>query len=189
MALDKLVQIYIKKIRPKVNEEYLYFSEQASLENAIMQATLAIDRDGKRYSHQRRLSRAVIDEAHRTIMNKAGSVVECKSFATLHKLIDRLVSNIDGIGPLYVYDTSVRIGAYLDLYPSKVYLHAGTKKGAKALGLDCRSEYLNLDELPSALQELAAHEIEDFLCIFKDELSGGKYSSDSTNYLEKSGYC
>jgi hypothetical protein len=35
-----------------------------------------------------------------------------------------------------MYDTALRIGAKLKLFPTKVYLHAGTRLGARALGLD-----------------------------------------------------
>jgi len=33
-------------------------------------------------------------------------------------------------------DTTLRIGAKLNLFPKKVYLHPGTRRSARALGLD-----------------------------------------------------
>lgn len=50
-------------------------------------------------------------------------------------LIDTALETIPGLGELYVYDTTLRIGAKLNLFPDKVYLHAGTRLGATALGL------------------------------------------------------
>lgn len=58
----------------------------------------------------------------------------------------------------------------MGIYPKMVYVHAGTRAGAKAMGLDIRRPYLKLDELPTPLRTLPAHEIEDLLCIFKDRL-------------------
>ena len=37
------------------------------------------------------------------------------------------------IGDLTVYDISTRIGAFLKLEPNRIYLHAGTRIGARAL--------------------------------------------------------
>lgn len=59
-------------------------------------------------------------------------------------MIDAVLEDVPGIGELYICDTSLRISAKLDLFPKGVYLHADTRLGA--------------------------HEIEDALCIFKDEL-------------------
>jgi hypothetical protein len=70
---------------------------------------------------------------------------------------------------LYSYDTAVHIGAKLGLMPDEVYLHSGTRKGARALGLPYRQPTLQISSLPIALHQLAGYEIEDFLCIFKNE--------------------
>jgi hypothetical protein len=49
-----------------------------------------------------------------------------------------------------------------------VYLHAGTRAGARALGLNWRATTLAVHDLPAELRVLAPHEIEDCLCIFKN---------------------
>ncbi|MEK7411500.1 MAG: hypothetical protein AAB327_09000, partial [Actinomycetota bacterium] len=43
------------------------------------------------------------------------------------------VGHFDDLGPLYVYDTALRIGAKKGQMPKVVYLHAGTREGAKKL--------------------------------------------------------
>ena len=81
--------------------------------------------------------------------------------------------NCKGIGELTKYDTIIRIAAYRNLFPTKVYLHSGTKVGAKnLLGKLGKRKYLGIEELPIELQDLhlSASEIEDILCIFKDDL-------------------
>jgi len=82
----------------------------------------------------------------------------------------RKILPIAGIGILIVYDVTTWIGAYLDLAPEVVYLHAGAGKGAAALGFDKRGT-VNRRDLPRAFWRLRANEIEDCLCIYKDELA------------------
>ena len=63
-----------------------------------------------------------------------------------------------------------RIGAKLNLFPEKVYLHAGTRLGARSLGLP-NVPRLSVSEFPKEFRALKPHEIEDALCIFKDEFA------------------
>jgi predicted kinase len=80
----------------------------------------------------------------------------------------------DIIGELYVYDTALRIGAKLNLFPARVYLHAGTRQGARALGLDARADALDMADLPREFHVLKPYEVEDVLCIFKSELASSR---------------
>jgi hypothetical protein len=93
-----------------------------------------------------------------------------RSFADLIARVATTVRPVRGIGELYIYDTALRLGAHLRLLPDDVYLHAGTRRGAKALGLDHRSDSIPPRQLPPALQRLRPHEVEDVLCIYKDWL-------------------
>ena len=65
----------------------------------------------------------------------------------------------------------------MKLSPEVVYLHAGTKMGARALGLDTRQGILEPEELPTPFRSLEPCECEDFLCIYKDELAELKRKS------------
>jgi hypothetical protein len=85
-------------------------------------------------------------------------------------MIQRALDSVRGIGELYEYDTALRIGSYLRKLPKRVYLHAGTRVGAKALGFDPKLRSLNPRALPLPLRELKPHELEDVLCIYKDWL-------------------
>jgi hypothetical protein len=55
-------------------------------------------------------------------------------------------------------------------YPLKVYLHRGTRIGAENLGVSNGKDVLDMSELPKALQKMEPYQVEDFLCICKDEL-------------------
>jgi hypothetical protein len=72
---------------------------------------------------------------------------------------------------LTVYDISHRIGAYFGKAPERVYLHAGVRVGARALGIG--GDSFDPKILPKPFARLTPSEIEDCLCIYKDELLGG----------------
>ena len=60
--------------------------------------------------------------------------------------------------------------AHLGLAPERVYLHAGTREGARALGLGRGRDALDLDELPGEFGSLTPAEAEDCLCIYKEAI-------------------
>ncbi len=109
-------------------------------------------------------------QAFRTLLDESGATGTSRDFDELFRIIHADVKPIPGIGDLYVYDTSFRIGAKLNLFPTKVYLHAGTQRGVRALGLDHSAATLKVSELPKELRTMEPHELENILCIFKDEL-------------------
>ncbi len=170
MKLEAIVRTYIRKIRPRALAEINFFANQPSLDAAIEKASLAVNSRGKRYSHQRRLKRAALKQALRTLLSESGDIEQARDFDDLFRIIKAAVVPIAGIGELYVYDTSLRIGAKLNLFPTVVYLHAGTRLGARALGLTDSAGTLKVSALPREFRTLQPHELEDVLCIFKDEL-------------------
>ena len=89
----------------------------------------------------------------------------CRSFDDLHRTVHDRIGGIHRIGELAVYDISCRIGAFVGLSPNRVYLHAGTRKGAQALGL--RGATVHKNDLPPEFGRLSPAEIEDCLCIYK----------------------
>ena len=90
------------------------------------------------------------------------------SFGDLHALVAAVANETPGLGAVWAYDVATRIGAKQGLFPERIYLHAGTKAGAKAMGLDHRAAAI---EVPRELRRLTAAQAEDFLCICKDELA------------------
>jgi hypothetical protein len=121
--------------------------------------------DGKRYHHQCRIPLAALQTATAKLLR--APLLKAKDFDELLRVVARAIGPIQGIGALTVYDTALRIGAKLGLQPTRVYLHAGTRAGARILGLTWRAPYLEVAECPPELRVLAPHEIEDCLCIFK----------------------
>ncbi len=118
------------------------------------------------------MKKAALKQALLALLDASDTIRRVRSFDELFDRIRDEVESTPGIGELYVYDTSLRIGAKLNLLPARIYLHAGTRAGARALGLDYRAETLKVSALPKEFHVLEPHELEDILCIFKDELRG-----------------
>src|ERR1044072_1108501 len=168
MKLESIVGHYRATHRSLKQAERNWFRQQPSLEAAIKMAARAENEQGKRYSHQYRITQRAMKEAERILLENHDVLQKCKSFHELWQHIKAVLGTVTGLGELYIYDTALRIGAYLNLLPEKVYLHAGTRTGANAFGIVSRhTEWLDVDELPSPLKELPPHEVEDILCIYK----------------------
>jgi hypothetical protein len=188
MKFDRIVRIYIQKIRPRAQAEIDRFANQRTLSYAIEKAGIAENSKGKRYSHQRRLKKTSIKKALCALQEASDEIGRARSFDDLFEVIRAAVRSIPGIGELYVYDTSLRIGAQLNFFPRQVYLHAGTRAGARALGLNHRAHALSVSALPKEFRALEPHELEDVLCIFKDKLKSAS-SGPTAGDITKRSWC
>jgi hypothetical protein len=167
-GLEAIVASYIQDYRPRAEVERRFYARHASWEALLDTVGAARDMRGRRHSHQRRLARVAMAAARRALAS--AGLRSATSFADLIAAVQDAIGGIQGIGELMVYDTALRLGAFLGLEPDLVYLHSGTRQGAKALGLDHRRPALAMRELPAVLRSLRPREVEDLLCIYKDEL-------------------
>jgi hypothetical protein len=170
MNIKTAIRHYIRNIRPIHRAELSWFSGHATLAEAVQDAALAVNERGQRYRHQQRIPEATRSASCEVLLSALDQIATCADFEALLTLIEDKVDGIAKAGELYCYDTALRVAAKLELRPQKVYLHAGTRIGAKALGLNYRARALEITELPEELRELPADEIEDILCIYKDQL-------------------
>ncbi len=186
LIIQSITHIYIQKIRPCAAEELSWFAQQPTLKSGVEFSALAMNREGKRYSHQRRLKKATLEKAKEILLANLGELKKSQSFDDLFLLIEKLLQPINGAGELYIYDTALRIGANMNLLPTKIYLHAGTRVGARALGFNTKCRVIEKQDLPLDFKDLEPHEIEDVLCIFKSELEKVDLNSIRDNILDKS---
>lgn len=165
-----IVSCYIKKCRP--DESLKFYASIEDINKAVEKASHAKAETGKRHPHQRRIPKKVLDKVEKRL--KTVSFSNCSDFQGLYKKVEAEIAGIRGVGELMVYDTALRIGACLKVKvaPEKVYLHAGTRKGAEAiLGKSVlKVKTLDMSEFPKEFKKLSPHEVEDCLCIYKDEL-------------------
>jgi hypothetical protein len=169
-SLEEVVQDYIDRRRPSAEEELKYFRDQPNLPAAIRVAALAINKGGERHSHQRRIPGDMLKHFRRGLSAKRKVLPNCKTFPELMKISEKVAGGIWRKPGLTVYDTTHRIGVYLGLEPDRVYLHTGTRDGARAMGLKSSVSYIFPNEFPKAFRRLKPYEIENCLCIYKDDL-------------------
>lgn len=168
-TLAELVDDFKARLGPEGPLENGYMEwmrESRSLTVAIDRAVMSVKPNGKMHNHQSRVPRSTKLEYAMRLKDVTRHLRACKSFdALLTWCADEA---IPGIGPVTQYDVAQRIGEYLGLLPEYVYLHAGVRLGATALGLNVKGKELLLPrELPSALRRLTANETEDFLCTYR----------------------
>ncbi|MBV9070051.1 MAG: hypothetical protein JO093_04610 [Acidobacteria bacterium] len=171
---QEILRDYDKTRSGDAAEEIAWFKEQPSLREAIGTAVRAVKRDRKRYDHQYRIWRSAIPQAIAALLALEGRIARVETFDELLHLITEQLRDIPGIGELYYYDTAFRIGVYLGIYPTRVYLHAGTRAGARKLQppVDYRKDALEIGELPSELRGRPPYVTENILCIYRDWFGG-----------------
>ena len=175
MNLEEIVNDYLNKSAHLLDREICFFRTLPSLTETISRAAMAETSQGKRSSHQPayRFSPEELETAKQYLLGIEEQVRVCETFEELKCLVNKAIVPIYKNAILYIYDTAWKVGAKLDLEPEAVYLHAGTLKGAKALGLNVKRDSIESHELPASLQRLRPIHIENLLCIYKDQLSNG----------------
>jgi hypothetical protein len=143
-----------------------------SLSEAIRIATFSLTRDRRRQSNQRRVPEEVLAEAARRLA-RVRRLDRARDFEELLAMVTKTCWNIRGFGTCTRYDVAFRIGLYLKKLPRRVYLHAGSRGGAKALGLPHTRDFLEMSILPTELRRLEPWQVEEFLCIYKEWLHPG----------------
>lgn len=144
------------------------------------------DLDGKVHPHQRRVGSDILDEAIRVLHSAGfdsagqyfsnGNPTGFVDFEELYDFVEGKLGHINGIGGLTIYDIAVRIGWHQNprvLPKDYVYIHAGTKVGAeKVLGIRIIGKRIPFSFFNglSRLSGLDALELEDYLCIHKNQL-------------------
>jgi hypothetical protein len=170
--LSSLVRSYMRLYRHSDKDWLDYYRGMEDFTEVIEKAALALGPCNKRHSHQRRLSCWVLRAVADHLIVKKAQLKACEDFDSLMRIVEE--SRVKGFGELAIYDTAHRIGLNLGITPDKVYLHRGTRVGARNLGFDGSRKYILMKELPNPLRELEPYEVEDFLCIFKDNLKPSK---------------
>lgn len=174
MTFDEMVTDYIREYRDGVRTEMHFFEIQRSPAAAIRKAALCEQANGKRHPHQCRIPKAVLEQAEARLQAIGRRLAKAADFSAIHGLVKSEIGAIDGVGALTVYDIAHRIGVHFGKEPRLVYLHAGTRIGARALKIG--GDSFDPGILPRAFSRLAPFEIEDCLCIYKDELCIGTRS-------------
>jgi hypothetical protein len=181
MTFDEVVNSYIREYRDRARAEMRFFEIQRSPSVAIRKAARCQLPSGKRHPHQRRIPGALLEQVEARLQGIGRKLARAADFAALHGVVDDEVGGIKGIGALTVYDIAHRIGAHFKKSPERVYLHAGTATGARVFNVS--GDSFDPKILPKVFLRLAPSEIEDCLCIYKDELRAGAHTRTARRTL------
>lgn len=147
------------------------FPPMYTIEDAIRIAALSVRKNGKIHSHQCSIRKGGRELLSQLLLRRAEDIAACEDFDELYDTI--WCHRCKGVGELFAYDVALRISeGFLGFSPDKVYLHAGSAKGAKKL---IKNDMLKRRVDPKVFPEviwrrLSCAQIEDFLCIFEHKL-------------------
>lgn len=132
-----------------------------------MWAARSTNANGKKHPHQYRLQNQTLQQFGEILIRQMRSISAATTFEELISAVRN--ARIYGIGELAIYDVAVRIGAFKNIWPEKIYLHAGARVGASALIDNLTSDVIEKNQLPSDFRnsDLSCYELEDILCIYK----------------------
>lgn len=172
--LEEIVATYIEKYRIEVKKDLHFYAQKTSFQEVVSLAAAAKGRWHGIHGHQNKYGVALkLPMFAQNLLKVLPELEKLTNFKELYDAVE--ARKIKGVGQLTIYDTALRIGANLKIEPKNVYLHCGTKEGAKNLAKNFEialrgKRFISVDELPPAFRKLKPLEIEDCLCIYKDDL-------------------
>jgi hypothetical protein len=172
---------YLQERAFKAEAEMEWFGEQSQTISEAIERACASIYEGRLHTHQwrpfQKWPRAPQDAAD-LLKLQASRIAEAGTFEDdLYPMIHTAIASprCKGIGPLACYDIARRIGAWLrpKLKPTEVYLHRGTRDGAKAVRCpQADRRRASMRDFPEALRRLlTAAQLEDVLCIYRGTLT------------------
>lgn len=151
--------------------------EAGNWDTAVQRAVRSRRPNGKMHNHQSKVKeddRQTFGARIRRTWPKPGNRWP-ETFDAFHDSLEEIRPH--GIGPVTTYDVAVRVGAFLELEPESLYLHAGVRQGWLAL---CPVEPFGFakrwagihrigpDLWPTEVAGWKADELEDFLCTYRE---------------------
>lgn len=154
-------------------------AESETFADAVWIACASRRRNGRMHTHQTKVS----VDARREFGYRIIAQYDWDTAFGRGKDFDRFYDKLweirpAGIGPLTTYDVATRLGAFLKLEPTMIYLHTGARLGWDAMwGASdwprTASAVWRVPPVswPEALRQLSADMAEDFLCTYRDALT------------------
>ena len=148
-----------------------YCKNSPDIQTAIIRACKSRDQYNKRFPHQKRyIKEATLEILKNKLLNKSNDINSVNNFDDLFNIIVNTGVFKNGVNSLTVYDVALRIGFYLNIFPERIYLHAGTRTGVENLLNKKIKEYFifknDLQE-PFKSCDLTEYQLEDLFCEYK----------------------
>ena len=173
-TIEMIVDDYRKGLPNREREAQWWAAEDHTFAEVLDRAGHARTQTGARHTHQRRLSQSAIAGCVSGLKRISDQLEVAKDFHDVFTLVERSFKSVRGAGELAVYDAANRLCERLGhASPHIVYLHAGARIGARRLhgGRLANGDAWGIfrNQLPEGLGEFSTHEVEDILCIYKDD--------------------
>jgi hypothetical protein len=172
MKILKIISDYRSRAKESPDSCLLDCAREKDFLRTIEMAGMSHDGKNRRHSHQYRIPSDVLRKFTRRLLGLSEDLAAAETFIVLYGTVKS--ARVKGIGELTLYDTSQRIGIYLRIRPDKVFIHSGTRIGAQRyLGRSISERFLD-KSLFTDFQHLTCGEIEDIMCIYKDDFLSGR---------------
>ena len=160
------------------NEAFKYYASLSDWATAVEEAgRFHFDASGRCHDHQYRIYCPAKEQFLNDLRKNSKVIQNSAGFESLYDNIERFCKK-SGIGELTVYDTAMRLGAFLEKHkggsfkPHEVFLHNGAMKGAmvlfgrRVLARPCSR--MPLSEFAKLFPNKEAWDVEEILCVYKD---------------------
>jgi hypothetical protein len=167
MDLNAMVKIYNEVFFKYLDAEENYYKNMTP-HKAIEQAAGGMASSKKMNGHQRRIGKIRCKDGGSVLLKSEKYIEKCKSFEEIFVFTEEVRVKKDGLGNLWSYDTALRIGFSLGLYPTDIYLQSGALSGALLLlkPINNFGRKISIDQFPTEIQtSLKPYQIENFLCV------------------------
>lgn len=177
LTLTDIVKLF--RAEP-VDPWLIHCSKLDTLQQCIKDAATALKGPIKtkhcKHLHQHRLVGQTLEDFSNSLLTMEVKIQKCKEFDILFEIVKSC--KISGIGELTIYDTALRIGSYLNVMPTRVYLFRGAREGAmilfkKGYLIDVKLKNLGstllVSNFPKEFRSLEPFQIEQLLCIYKKD--------------------
>ncbi|MDY6803319.1 MAG: hypothetical protein SXA11_05865 [Cyanobacteriota bacterium] len=169
--LSELVEEYLQNWGDFYQNEAQWWGNQTlDWKSAQKRAWESRRADGKMSRHQHRVGSEKLKEGLRIALIDNIQSDRFETFEQLYEWVKSVAHQVDGLGELVTYDVALRLGMWLNLEPAVVYLHRGTRDGAKKFNVNVKEKTATVSAFPPEMQELGATHAENFLCIYKEHL-------------------
>jgi hypothetical protein len=167
MSLKLDIDSYLKNSLLVLEDMREYYYNTQSLKESIINASIGNTPSGKMDSHQWRVGRVNGTRGADMLLLRIAEIKKSKSFGDIFKITEEVRKEIYGLGDLWSYDTALRIGFKMELYPTEVYIQRGVIKGVKKIlpQIKRTERSLPLSIFSNDLQKLKPYQAENFLCI------------------------
>lgn len=165
--MKTIVKEYLNIYNHKLIQMESFF-KSLSFEKAIEFASLGYDENEKMNPHQHRVGKDKCKSASQKLNIQA--IAQAKTFEEIFAQTEKVRISTHRIGDLWSYDTALRIGFNLNIYPTTVYLQSGAKKGASHLINRKLKRSEPIEAFPTEFHSLKPHQIENLLCVYESSL-------------------